>query len=110
MAESNAIVYVVEIGAETYVETLNGVLYTVDEIGFMADRILLTQEEIGEMADRIVYVVELSQFNTVKMVYMVTSISFMGINVTMGNLYEYAITVDPISYFEFLRLIEEWGI
>lgn len=101
MATSNAIVYVGELGADSFTQTLNGILYTVDQIGFMADRILWTQEQIGEMANRIVYVIELTQFNTIRMVYMVMSISFMGIDATMGNMSQYQITVNPISFDEF---------
>lgn len=102
MAIRNAIVYVGQEGADTYVQSLNGVLYTVDQIGFMADRILWTQEQIGEMANRIVYVIELTQFNTIYMMYMVMSISFMGIDATMGNMYKYAVTVNPVNYIPWL--------
>jgi hypothetical protein len=102
LATRNAIVYVGEMGADSYVQSLNGVLYTVDQIGFMADRILWTQEQIGEMANRIVYVIELTQFNTIRMMYMVMSISFMGIDASMGNMYQYAITVNPVSYIPWL--------
>ncbi|MYL35814.1 hypothetical protein GLW08_15090 [Pontibacillus yanchengensis] len=102
MATSNAIIYVGQLGADTFTQSLNGVLYTEDQIGFMADRILWTQGQIGEMADRIVYVIELSQFNTIKAMYMVMSISFLGFDSTMNNMSKYAITVDPVNYIPWL--------
>ncbi|WP_066174583.1 hypothetical protein [Bacillus marinisedimentorum] len=102
MAYSDAIIYVGQLGADTYTQSLRGVLYTEDQIGFMADRILWTEGQIGEMADRIVYVIELSQFNTIKAMYMLTSISFMGIDSTMNNLFRYAVTVNPVSYIPWI--------
>ena len=99
MAMRDAIVYVGQIGADTYVQSLNGVLYTQDQIGFMADRILWTESQIGVMADRIVYVIELTQFNTIRAMYMVMSISFLGFE---GALSKYAITVSPVSYIPWL--------
>lgn len=51
MAYSNAIVYVGEMGADMYTHALNSVLYTQDQIGFMADRILWTEGQIGELAN-----------------------------------------------------------
>ncbi|HAQ08659.1 MAG TPA: hypothetical protein DCR24_14535 [Bacillus bacterium] len=103
MAMSRAIVYVGQMGADTFVQALDGVLYTEDQIGFMADRILYTEGQIGEMADRIVYVTEFTQFNTVKAMYMVMTISFMGINSMMNNMFKYAVTVNPVSYIPWLR-------
>jgi hypothetical protein len=102
MAYNNAIIYVGESGAETYTQSLNGVLYTENQIGFMADRILWTEGQIGEMANRIVYVVELSQFNTIMAMYMVMSISFMGFDSAMNNMSKYAITVNPVSSIPWL--------
>ncbi|WP_226641931.1 hypothetical protein [Mesobacillus subterraneus] len=37
---ADALVTVGQMGADSYSQTLNGVLHTVDQIGFMADRIL----------------------------------------------------------------------
>ncbi|MGG5252202.1 hypothetical protein ACQYAD_01490 [Neobacillus sp. SM06] len=105
MATSNAIVYVGQMGADTFTQALNGVLYTENQIGFMADRILWTEGQIGEMANRIVYVTEFSQFNTIKAMYMVMSMSFMGMDSTMNNMFKYAITVNPVSYIPWLRSV-----
>ncbi|ESU31257.1 hypothetical protein G3A_17920 [Bacillus sp. 17376] len=102
MATSRAIVYVGQMGADTFTQALNGVLYTEDQIGFMADRILWTEGQIGVMADRIVYVVELSQFNTIKAMYMVMNMSFMGTDSMMNNMFKYAISVNPVSYIPWL--------
>lgn len=99
MPYSDAIVYVGQMGADTYMQSLRGVLYTEQQIGFMADRILYTEEQIGEMANRIVYVIELSQFNTIKMMYMIMSISFMGMS-ELG--YQYAVTLNPVNYIPWL--------
>jgi hypothetical protein len=68
----------------------------------MADRILWTEGQIGEMANRIVYVTELSQFNTVKAMYMVMTMSFMGMDTMMNNMFKYAITVNPVSYIPWM--------
>ncbi|GAE44570.1 hypothetical protein JCM21738_1291 [Mesobacillus boroniphilus JCM 21738] len=54
------------------------------------------------MADRIVYVVELSQFNTIKAMYMVMNMSFMGTDSMMNNMFKYAISVNPVSYIPWL--------
>ncbi|MGG3562802.1 hypothetical protein ABES03_14500 [Neobacillus rhizosphaerae] len=103
MATSNAIVYVGQMGADTFTQALNGVLYTENQIGFMADRILWTEGQIGEMANRIVYVTELSQFNTIKAMYMVMTISFMGMDSAMNNMFKYAVTVNPVNYIPWFR-------
>lgn len=102
MATSRAIVYVGQMGADTFTQALNGVLYTENQIGFMADRILWTEGQIGEMANRIVYVTELSQFNTIKAMYMIMTISFMGMDSMMNNMFKYAITVNPVSYIPWM--------
>lgn len=54
------------------------------------------------MANRIVYVTELSQFNTVKAMYMVMTMSFMGMDTMMNNMFKYAITVNPVSYIPWM--------
>lgn len=102
MATRNAIVYVGQLGADAYTQTLRGILYTENQIGFMADRILWTEGQIGEMANRIVYVIELSQYNTILAMYMLVSISFMGIDSFMNNMFRYAVTVNPVGYIPWL--------
>lgn len=102
MAMRDAIVYVGQMGAETYTQSLNGVLYTENQIGFMADRILWTEGQIGEMANRIVYVIELSQYNTIIGMYMLMYISFLGFDSLMNNMAKYAVTVSPVSYIPWL--------
>ncbi|SDZ78084.1 hypothetical protein SAMN05421743_101174 [Thalassobacillus cyri] len=54
------------------------------------------------MADRIVYVIELSQFNTIKAMYMITSLSFLGFDSLMNNMAQYSITVQPVNYIPWL--------
>lgn len=71
---ADVIVQVGQMGADSYTQSLNGVLYTTTQIGFMADRILWTEEQIGFMADRIVYVTEFSQDNSIKVIYMATTL------------------------------------
>lgn len=103
MAVRDAIVYVGQLGSNTYMQSLRGVLYTEDQIGFMADRILWTEGQIGEMANRIVYVIELSQWNTIRGMYMLVNLSFMGFDSTMNNMSKYAVTVNPVNYIPWLR-------
>jgi hypothetical protein len=94
MATSRAIVYVGQMGADTFMQALDGVLYTEDQIGFMANRILWTEGQIGVMADRIVDVIELSQLNTIKAMYMIMNMSFMGMDSRINNMFRYAISVN----------------
>lgn len=75
---TDVIVKVGQQGADMYEQSLNGVLYTVEQIGFMADRILWTEEQIGVMADRIVYVTEISQNNAIKVIYIATTLWPVG--------------------------------
>ncbi|WP_226085085.1 hypothetical protein [Mesobacillus sp. S13] len=91
---ADVLVTVGQMGADSYSQTLNGVLYTVDQIGFMADRILWTQEQIGFMADRIVYVTEFSQDNTVKVIYMATALWPTG---TKDGGYTYKVSLMPVA-------------
>ncbi|NKE06148.1 hypothetical protein [Mesobacillus selenatarsenatis] len=91
---ADVLVTVGQMGADSYSQTLNGVLYTVDQIGFMADRILWTQEQIGFMADRIVYVTEFSQDNTVKVIYMATALWPTG---TEDGGYTYKVSLMPVA-------------
>ncbi|WP_254766390.1 hypothetical protein [Salinilacihabitans rarus] len=71
-----------ETGEVLYLESLDGVLYTVDEIGAMADR-------IGEMADRIVYTEEL----IVETEYLVVDV----ITYTQDSVLEFVDMLDPID-------------
>lgn len=91
---ADVLVTVGQMGADSYSQTLNGVLYTVDQIGFMADRILWTQEQIGFMADRIVYVTEFPQDNTVKVIYMATALWPTG---TKDGGYTYKVLLMPVA-------------
>lgn len=91
---TDVVVYVGQLGASTYEQSLNGVLYTENQIGGMADRILWTEEQIGIMADRIVYVTEVSQDNTVKVIYMVTALWATG---TQDGGYLYQVALMPVA-------------
>lgn len=91
---ADVLVTVGQMGADSYSQTLNGVLHTVDQIGFMADRILWTQEQIGFMADRIVYVTEFSQDNTVKVIYMATALWPTGMK---DGGYTYKVSLMPVA-------------
>lgn len=91
---ADVIVQVGQMGADSYTQSLNGVLYTVDQIGFMADRILWTEEQIGIMADRIVYVTEFSQDNSIKVIYMATSLWPTG---TKDGGYTYKVALMPVA-------------
>jgi basic membrane lipoprotein Med (substrate-binding protein (PBP1-ABC) superfamily) len=90
----DVIVQVGQMGANSYTQSLNGVLYTVEQIGFMADRILWTEEQIGIMADRIVYVTEFSQDNSIKVIYMATSLWPTG---TKDGGYTYKVALMPVA-------------
>lgn len=90
---SDAVVYVGDQFASTYEQSLNGVLYTEDAIGTMADRILWTESEIGTMADRIVYVTELSQDNTIQVIYYAYDIVLTGME---NGGYLYQLSVVPV--------------
>lgn len=91
---ADVIVKVGQMGADSYTQSLNGVLYTVDQIGFMADRILWTEEQIGFMADRIVYVTEFSQDNSIKVIYMATALWPTG---TENGGYTYNVELMPVA-------------
>lgn len=91
---ADVIVQVGQMGADSYSQSLNGVLYTVDQIGFMADRILWTEEQIGIMSDRIVYVTEFSQDNSIKVIYMATSLWPTG---TKDGGYTYEVALMPVA-------------
>jgi hypothetical protein len=90
---SDVMVYVGQQGTSTYEQSLNGVLYTEDSIGFMADRILWTESEIGTMADRIVYVTETSQYNSVEIIYYAYNITLTGMQ---DGGYLYDVTVQQV--------------
>lgn len=91
---ADVVVKVGQMGADSYSQSLNGVLYTVNQIGVMADRILWTEAQIGIMADRIVYVTEFSQDNTIKVIYMVTSLWPTG---TKDGGYTYDVILTPVA-------------
>ncbi|MFC7044194.1 hypothetical protein ACFQH6_01140 [Halobacteriaceae archaeon GCM10025711] len=71
-------------GEVLYVESLDGVLYTEDQIGEMADR-------IGEMADRIVYTEEL----IVQTEYLIVDV----IAFSQENLLTFVSMLNPLSLF-----------
>ncbi|MBT2681017.1 hypothetical protein J7E38_18665 [Bacillus sp. ISL-35] len=91
---ADVLVTVGQQGADSYSQTLDGVLYTVDSIGMMADRILWTEQQIGFMADRIVYVTEFSQDNTIKVIYMATGLWPTG---TKDGGYTYKVYLTPVA-------------
>jgi len=71
-----------ETGEVLYLESLDGVLYTEDQIGEMADR-------IGEMADRIVYTEEL----IVETEYMIVDV----IKYTQDSVLEFVDMLNPLN-------------
>lgn len=91
---TQVIVYIGQTGASTYETSLNGVLFTQQQIGTMADRILWTEGEIGTMADRIVYVTEISQNNSSQIIYQVTNASWQ-MSDSMWN--AYYVTLQQVS-------------
>lgn len=91
---ADAVVQIAEIGAESYSETLDAVLYTENQIGFMADRILWTEGEIGTMADRIVYVTELAMDGSIRVIYLATVLDPIG---TQDGGYLYDVALVPVA-------------
>ncbi len=91
---ADAAVYIAEAGAESYSETLDAVLYTENQIGFMADRILWTESEIGTMADRIVYVTELAMDGSIRVIYLATVLDPVG---TQDGGYLYDVALMPVA-------------
>lgn len=91
---ADAVVYIAEVGAESYSETLDAVLYTEGQIGFMADRILWTEGEIGTMADRIVYVTELAMDGSIRVIYLATVLDPIG---TQDGGYLYDVVLMPVA-------------
>lgn len=90
---ADAIVLVGEQGASAYEQSLNGVLYTVNQIGTMADRILWTEAQIGTMADRIVYVTELSMGGAIEVTYLAYSLTELGMQ---NGGYAYKVVLIPV--------------
>ncbi|WP_135824089.1 hypothetical protein [Halorussus ruber] len=78
------VVVLSETGEVLYLESLDGVEYTQDQIGEMADR-------IGEMADRIVYTEEL----IVQTEYLVVDV----IRFSQENLLTFVSMLNPLSLF-----------
>lgn len=91
---TDVIVYVGQLGADAYEQSINGVLYTEDQIGVMADRILWTEEQIGFMADRVVYVTEVSENNLGEVIYMATALWPTG---TQDGGYLYEVALMPVA-------------
>lgn len=91
---TDTVTYVGELGADLYTQNLDGVLYTEDQIGLMADRILATEGEIADMSDRIVFVTEVSQDNLIQVVYLVTSMTSLGVQ---DGSYLYDVTLFPVA-------------
>jgi basic membrane lipoprotein Med (substrate-binding protein (PBP1-ABC) superfamily) len=91
---TDVVVYVGQLGATTYEQSLNGVLYTENQIGLMANNILWTESQIGAMADRIVYVTQFSQDNTIQVIYMVTALTSAG---TSNGGYLYNVLLTPVA-------------
>jgi len=73
-----------ETGEVLYLESLDGVLYTEDQIGEMADR-------IGEMADRILYTEEL----IVETEYLIVDV----IKYTQDSVLEFVSMLNPLNLF-----------
>ncbi|KAB1193343.1 hypothetical protein GJR96_07760 [Haloferax sp. MBLA0076] len=78
------IIVLAENGEVLYLESLDGVLYTEDQIGEMADR-------IGEMADRIVYTEEL----IVETEYLIVDVT----EFSQENLLTFVSMLNPLSLF-----------
>lgn len=76
------VVVLSETGSVLYLESLDGVLYTEEQIGEMADR-------IGEMADRIVYTEEL----IVQTEYLIVDV----IRFTQDNLLTFVSMLNPLA-------------
>lgn len=91
---ADAVVYVIQAGADSYAQTLDAVLYTENQIGFMADRILWTESQIGTMADRIVYVTELAMDGSIKIIYLATTLWPVG---TQDGGYLYKVLLTPVA-------------
>jgi hypothetical protein len=47
-------------------------------------------------------VIELSQFNTIKAMYMVMDMSLMGMDSIMNDMFKYTVSVNPVSYIPWL--------
>lgn len=95
---NRAVVYVTTMGATGWLQVLNGILETEQQIGFMADRILYTEGQIGEMANRIVYVTEYSQYNFLIGMYMEVGLFYAGMS---GGMEMYRVTLQPVSSLPF---------
>lgn len=91
---SNVIVYIGQEGADMYELSLNGVLFTEEQIGLMADRILWTEGQIGLMADRIVYVTQMSQDNSTQIIYKVVD---AGWQMSLLPWNAYTVTLEQVS-------------
>jgi hypothetical protein len=81
------IVYVGQLGATSYAQALEAVLQT-------EDNILATEEQIADMSNRIIYVIQLSQDNSIKVMYLVSSLTQLELQVSS---YTYRTVLIPVA-------------
>lgn len=84
---SNVLVEVGQLGATTYTQSLNGVLYTQTQI-------LATEQQIADMSNRIVYVTQISENGAIQVIYMVTAVASLGMQ---NGMYMYQTVMVPIA-------------
>ena len=84
---ADAVVYVGQLAATAYTQTLDAVLTTQTQI-------LETEEQIGSMADRIVYVTVTSQSGAIQVIYLVASLVYLG---TQNGSYQYWAPLVPVA-------------
>lgn len=84
---TDVVVSVGQLGATTYGQSLNGVLYT-------GNQILYTENQIGSMADRIVYVTQTSQNSSITVIYLAVSLVAAGMQ---NGGYLYQATLVPVA-------------
>lgn len=84
---TDVVVSVGQLGATTYEQSLNGVLYT-------GNQILYTENQIGSMADRIVYVTQTSQNSSITVIYLAVSLVAAGMQ---NGGYLYQATLVPVA-------------
>lgn len=84
---TDVVVSVGQLGATTYEQSLNGVLYT-------GNQILYTENQIGSMADRIVYVTQTSQNSGITVIYLAVSLVAAGMQ---NGGYLYQATLVPVA-------------
>lgn len=84
---TDVVVSIGQLGATTYEQSLNGVLYT-------GNQILYTENQIGSMADRIVYVTQTSQNSSITVIYLAVSLVAAGMQ---NGGYLYQATLVPVA-------------